>query len=319
MERFNDDVLQTLISVTDAAAHVDFKQWLQNSTWDCQKSCLRHVFDQSIGTMWSTGQLFDNTRNGELMLEAFTGGFKACYPTMPRMDALALTNEVVRTVMKIPEGRRLRGETPHAADGLRRLAFYDCNYFSTTKVGKKWLKNFVAEFSLYIQKAYVHTPTGPLIFNTAKDCQHTCAHHTLKRTMETFWDTGIIADQANRSAWAQIAITGALKACYPSLPRDDVQYIVSDIMGSMTLVDNLPAASPPVQLYEAVEATTEGASVRILGMISNHATAVLMSVGVVGLLASLAITRWLPPMGFPNRESFLRVANSPTDDEPGIE
>merc|ERR1712048_65978 len=59
IDSFNPLVLKKLIAVTDAPEHADLKQWLRNQTWDCQKSCLKHVFDQSVGTLWGTGELFD--------------------------------------------------------------------------------------------------------------------------------------------------------------------------------------------------------------------------------------------------------------------
>merc|ERR1712107_256086 len=85
---------------------------------------------------------------------------------------------------------------------------------------ERW--NFVARFVEYLEQV---TPKLT-IFDTAKDCQHTCARHTSRRSMATFWDTGMIADQSKRKEWAEDAITGALKACYPSLPLGDVYNIV---------------------------------------------------------------------------------------------
>merc|ERR1711963_801274 len=82
LDSFNPRVLEKLISITDSAEHTALKEWLRHHTWDCQKSCLHHVFDQGVGTLWGTGELFDTSKNQDLLSEALTGGFKACYPRM---------------------------------------------------------------------------------------------------------------------------------------------------------------------------------------------------------------------------------------------
>jgi len=255
--------------------------------------------------MWGTGQLFDKAHNQNLLTEAFTGGFKACYPRMPRKESHALISEVVHTVLALGD-RRLRGDISKPEQGVRRLAFYDCNYWSTTVAGKKWLADspdFFVQFSSSLKEL---PPKVSKIFTTAKDCQHTCAHHTLRKAMETFWDTGMIADKGKRVGWAQDAITGSLKACYPTLPRDNVHDIVGEIMKNMTLIDELPAPMPPTQLYEVEGATDERA--HTMNTVRDHAAMIVISVGVVGLLASVAIKR------FQSRQ-FSRLAETPEEVE----
>jgi len=94
LDVFNPVVLRTLIKVTDMPSHAAIKKWLRHDTWDCQKPCLRYVFDRSVETMWGTGQLFGDD-NKTLLTQALTGAFKACYPRSFRPHVLALISQVV--------------------------------------------------------------------------------------------------------------------------------------------------------------------------------------------------------------------------------
>jgi len=257
---FNPLVLHNLIEVTDKAEHADLKHWLRNKTWDCQKSCLRHMFDESVGTLWGTGQMFDQQNKSALLTEALTGAFKACYPRVPRAHVLVLIDEVVSVVLtsQLVVRRRLElldhtiaEEFPGGLSGeTRRLAFHPCLGWSQTQEGQAWIDSVIKKFPQLLQSTIKQIPDAGDYFKNAKDCQHSCAAVTVRKALANIWDTGIITDEERSHEWAQEAITGALKSCYSSVPREAVFKLVGAMLESMDTLKFSPKEEKVSRLYD---------------------------------------------------------------------
>jgi len=183
---FNPVVLRTLIKVTDMPSHAAIKKWLRHDTWDCQKPCLRYVFDRSVETMWGTGQLFGDD-NKTLLTQALTGAFKACYPRSFRPHVLALISQVVDVVSARPRLRRPEEKPLEASHRFARCP-------DTSSAGVAWVDKFMKQFFEVLNGESNKSKKNDYFAETAKTCQHECAPMAMRKALETFWGTGLCAD-----------------------------------------------------------------------------------------------------------------------------
>lgn len=81
-----------------------------------------------------------------------------------------------------------------------------------------------------------------------KTCQHDCMGKVLNQTGYSLWSSGnAFADEGK--AYAEEAITSAMKACYPDVPRDAFQPLTKQVVASMTTSRRLEVLDHPLSWH----------------------------------------------------------------------
>jgi hypothetical protein len=200
----------------------------------CQWSCFAEMMMvNTLPTFFSAG--FANTGDKkvlELGTEAVTGGIKACYPGVPRSEALSFAEGVVKLMLQISQGKiKVDDATkaPFDTSKMKKCPGHPEGGAEAQKDFLKFVKSLPAAFEEKI-KDKKFKDLSDFLDSESYDCQMKCAfadQGSISMALQIFWATGKVGE-SNRKELGVDAITGALKTCYPRVPHDTVKSFVSD-------------------------------------------------------------------------------------------
>lgn len=182
---------------------------------NCQADCLRMVMVPTLSTLYGKlGKEFikrHKKRVQDTFIEALFGAFRACYPHPPREEIRKIAERIeagigrapISLQKKFPEGVKCQNQG-HERD------------FPLTD----FLRSFDESFVKVMEKR----PEMQKVFHTqAKDCQRSCLETTVPISVLTFFLTGSEDVDAGVDS-----LTGAIHACFPGVPHEDINALVSE-------------------------------------------------------------------------------------------
>jgi len=178
----------------------------------CQFDCLGVQQEKTWTNIFSilkAGSTGTNPRSD--MVEAFTGAFRACYPSQPRPT----TKKFIDTVVNNP--------CPRAGcdvkDDVDRGA--GCQTRSINGQSKANFFNALSQ-SFNVWKKQYGTNTVISYMEGQTTCQRDCLMSQIASDgpLGTMWDSGIWVQGGYSSVYMKGSMTGAFRACYPKSPMD---------------------------------------------------------------------------------------------------
>lgn len=185
---------------------------------NCQIQCLESVMKASAATLYGKlGEEFlsHEPHVQEIVIEAVTGAFRACYPFPPREEALKVAEAIVvgigvhpPTDKTFPAGVACKNQGREDDFPLHEFlnAFEDT--FGQVMATKPELHKF--------------------FISEAKDCQQKCLEETVPMSVMTLF----LTDKHNDDVGVD-AVTGAIHSCFPGVPEDDINQLVTDTTAVM--------------------------------------------------------------------------------------
>lgn len=157
----------------------------------------------------------DKDHINDLFVEALFGAFRACYPHPPRAEVRQVAEVIVAGIGTIPASKNLFPAGVNCPNEGREDDFP--------------LADFLQSFEYTFFKVLENQPEMQKYFDTeAKDCQKTCLEKTVPASAMTLF----LTDNANDDAGID-ALTGAIHACFPGVPHEDINLLVSDTKNVM--------------------------------------------------------------------------------------
>lgn len=212
-----DDVLEQLWPEVGAAiigvANTDakFKAFLK-TRGTCQMSCLEDTLMPALETIFGKlgGDLFSKTSNTHHLIdEALTGAFRACYPAPPLEEIAAVAARIREHIGRVEETRQ------GFPQGVACV--------NEGKDDEFPVNDFLKKFKATFMKTVAKNPEMQTFFDTkAKDCQLTCVDKTVPAAAKTLFLTDNKDDVKGVDA-----LTGAIHACFPGLPHEDINSLVA--------------------------------------------------------------------------------------------
>lgn len=182
----------------------------------CQESCLESMMKPAMATVYGKMGKDLFTDDGKQMgIEAFTGGFRACYPSPPRSEIKKLAETVFEGMGNPPkEGADFpQGETCENAEHEDDFPL------------KEVTTAFKDAFGEVVQKK----PDVMKFFEEkALACQLPCLSETVPLAIKTLF----LTNQDDKNAMSG-SITGAMHACFPGVPSSAIESLVDETLGSL--------------------------------------------------------------------------------------
>jgi len=178
---------------------------------NCQADCLAMTMQPTFSTLYGKlgPDFVKRDKNQEIFVEALFGAFRACYPHPPREDVKKVAKTIVAGIGVTQADKPFPTGTTCIYQGHE-------NDFP--------LNEFLQSFEATIMQVMQKKPDLNLYFDTqAKDCQKTCLQKTVPASVMTLFLTG------NEDADAGVdALSGAIHACFPGVPHEDINILVSE-------------------------------------------------------------------------------------------
>lgn len=211
-EMTKDDLMKDLGPVFDASivstihSSKDLEDFMK-TRGQCQAACLGDMMEQGVSTLYGKlgKDLFDEK---DLAIEALTGAFRACYPSPPRAAIHELAAKLIENLGKPP------AEDHSFPQGVKCKNAEHEDDFPMSET----LKAFGDAFEAVISN---HTQAKKFFSEVAKDCQLSCIKKTVSLSIKTLF----LTDQRDPKVGAD-AITGAMHACFPGVPSEDIHQLV---------------------------------------------------------------------------------------------
>jgi len=227
------DIVNMILQQLQASANtvmesnIGFKSFME-SRKQCQHDCFKTVLRASVSTLAGKigKEILSSTKAvQDLANKAITGAFKACYPSPPRAEVMKMVDAVTTNMGK----SKSDAEPPPFPEGLKCEGPAD----SPGLTEEDFLKGFLPQLGQAMETAAVNSPGVLELFGTkAKDCQKKCMETTLTAAAKNLFGLGRITDSEADISFGSEAFTGALKACFPGEPRDDVKAFVEEVANS---------------------------------------------------------------------------------------
>lgn len=187
---------------------------------NCQADCLGVVMPPTLSTLYGKlGEDFvalDQQHIQDMFVEALFGAFRACYPHPPRAEVRKVAEAIVANI----------GSATSSTDAFPAGVNCSNEGHEDDFPLNNFLKSFESTFSLVVSK----NPEMKKFFDTiAKDCQKTCVQSTVPATAMTLFLTNNDDEAAGVDA-----LTGAIHACFPGVPHQDINELVSDTKDLMS-------------------------------------------------------------------------------------
>lgn len=180
----------------------------------CQTACLEDVMEQTVSTLY--GKLGkDFFVKDDVSIEALTGAFRACYPSPPRQAIHEIAKEVIESM----------GTPPTKKQSFPRGVECENEEHLDDFPMKATIDEFGDAFHQVISN---HKEAMKFFSEVAMDCQLPCVKKTVSLSMKTLFLTG----QRDQKVQAD-AITGAMHACFPGVPSEEIQHLVDSTMTVM--------------------------------------------------------------------------------------
>jgi len=218
-----DDILNWIFPqvvasvVTIANADPGLSDFLK-TRGNCQINCLETVMKSSAATLYGKlGEEFlsHESHVQEIVVEAVTGAFRACYPFPPREEAVKVAEAIVAgigvhppTSKTFPEGIECKNQGREDDFPLH-----------------EFLKSFEDTFTqVMASKPALHQ----YFISEAKECQKNCLTDTVPMSVMTLF----LTDKHNDDVGVD-AVTGAIHACFPGVPEEDINLLVTETSAVM--------------------------------------------------------------------------------------
>lgn len=225
-------ILRPLVGASLASVASSDKglQAFLESRGSCQADCLGAVLSSSVPTLYGKlGEDFVKPSSRDTIVESVTGAIRACYPSPPRADLKKVAQLVVEGVGKpaaedaeFPEGVTCENDGEEAQFPMDDL---------------------IAQYKEAFQKVVEKKPKVLKFFQTeAKDCQMECLSQTVPPTVLTLF----LTNNDNKGQGID-ALTGAMHACFPSVPPSQIRIVVQATVDSL---ENATATAT-TRLYNA--------------------------------------------------------------------
>jgi len=196
----------------------------------CQWTCFDSLLPEIIKTIILAGGASDiTTANGKhTMTLALTGAMRACYP----LDA-------TRDQVKAAVGAMM--ERPQSGGSAINVNKMQPCVIPSEMPNSKWnaIQNNMEEANAKTLKKNGKIAAG---FKQQRDCQSSCMRATLKASSNAQYQMA-----ETRKAAYQAATEGAMKACMPEVPYNDVQTYVHDLTDAQMFINRLWSAGPIVE------------------------------------------------------------------------
>lgn len=238
----------------------EMKEFME-SAGTCQFPCFGEVVRTTYSTLFGKlGNAFLTDEGKDMEIEAVTGAFRACYPSPPRDEILALASEIVEAsvVSEPPESPVPEGvfcENQDFEDDFPSVAVR--NHF------KMAFRKIVARF-----------PTAQQFFHEqGLDCQFQCLDSTVSQALKTLWLTN-----RQERATGISALTGSMHACFPGVPAEEIRKLVDAVTG--VLEDDMAAATSRLYVTKLMRSLGGGNSFLPLCAVVTAISLMLFSIGV---------------------------------------
>jgi len=154
----------------------------------------------------------------DTVIEGFTGAFRACFPSPPREEIKKLSTAIVKGMGK----SKGKGKIPELKPCKNQAAADDFP-----------LDQVMQEFGSAFEKVISANPQAVEFFTkVAKDCQLKCVEKSVPLAIKTVFLTGADPDEV-----ADEAITGALHACFPGIPSEEIKRVVDATISTAKAAD----------------------------------------------------------------------------------
>jgi len=204
----------------------EFKKLLTEYGKECQLECAGDIMKE-VAKMWYGTKAVSGSGAGAMdrASQSITGALMACYPTMAHGDMMGVAKTMVDLMggpvdaSKIPEIKvksKCPGQPPKADQEMAKA--FTAGVKELPKQFGKSLAKF-PELKKYLNEG---------VFQ----CQNDCSDKTIGITIINLWKSGRFG-QTEGNENAIKALTGSLKACYPSVPRKKMLAFVTDVIQSM--------------------------------------------------------------------------------------
>eukprot|EP00746_Dinoflagellata_sp_MGD_P138773 gnl/MRDRNA2_/MRDRNA2_72359_c0_seq1.p1 gnl/MRDRNA2_/MRDRNA2_72359_c0~~gnl/MRDRNA2_/MRDRNA2_72359_c0_seq1.p1 ORF type:complete len:401 (+),score=67.38 gnl/MRDRNA2_/MRDRNA2_72359_c0_seq1:76-1278(+) len=205
---------------------------------NCQADCLALVIKPTLQTLYGKlGNEFASRHKKRVhddFVEAVFGAFRACYPHPPRQDVKQVAETVIKSI----------GVIPHAS------ATFPAGVACPNQGHEDDfpLNDFLKSFEDTIMRVMAKKAELRNYFETrAKDCQKTCLSGVVPVSAMTLFLTNTDDPAAGIDA-----LTGAIHACFPDVPHEDINMLVSETKDVMD--DAEAAAAYTKQMMEQAAA-----------------------------------------------------------------
>lgn len=181
---------------------------------ECQIDCLEVVMQPTFSTLYGKlGQDFYSHHKKhiqEIFIEALSGAFTACYPHPPRHQVREVAEAIISHIGYAPPAHHtFPAGVPCPYEG------YEHDFP---------LNDFLHSFEVTLMQVLQNKPGMAAYFDEqAKDCQKTCLQQTVPASAMTLFLHGNYDDYTGVDA-----LTGAIQACFPDVPHQDINVLVAE-------------------------------------------------------------------------------------------
>eukprot|EP00746_Dinoflagellata_sp_MGD_P138774 gnl/MRDRNA2_/MRDRNA2_72359_c0_seq2.p1 gnl/MRDRNA2_/MRDRNA2_72359_c0~~gnl/MRDRNA2_/MRDRNA2_72359_c0_seq2.p1 ORF type:complete len:398 (+),score=64.86 gnl/MRDRNA2_/MRDRNA2_72359_c0_seq2:168-1361(+) len=225
-------------AIVEIANHDEALMQFLTTQGECQIDCLEVVMQPTFTTLYGKlGQDFYSHHKKhiqEIFIEALSGAFTACYPHPPRDEVRKVAESIIAHIGYAPPAHHtFPPGVPCPYEG------YEHDFP---------LNDFLQSFEVTIMQVMQQKPGMAAFFDEqAKDCQKTCLSGVVPVSAMTLFLTNTDDPAAGIDA-----LTGAIHACFPDVPHEDINMLVSETKDVMD--DAEAAAAYTKQMMEQAAA-----------------------------------------------------------------
>jgi len=203
--------------VAEANANEKFNTFLK-TRGVCQMDCLSSALMPTIATLYGKlgGNLLNHDANTLFLIdEALTGAFRACYPAPPLEEIKEVASKIRANIGMVPETTQGFPNGVACANKGSEDEFH----------AHEFMEKFKAAFKQSVEK---NAEMKKFFETVAKDCQVGCLDKTVPASALALFLT------ANHDEDKIVdALTGAIHACFPGVPHEDINALVADTKSLM--------------------------------------------------------------------------------------
>lgn len=223
MEALEPQVTAAVLKVANADTNLKMYLKMQGN---CQADCLENVIHPTFSALYGKlGAEFvsvdEKHKHHDVFVDALCGAFRACYPQPPRGEVRKIA-EAIFTAAFEGIDEKFKPKPYPAGVSCPNQGYEDA--FP--------LNEFLDTFHNTIMTVMQTKPKMKKMFETeAMDCQKTCLQHTVPTSAMTLFQTNNYDSPSGIDA-----MTGAIHACFPGFPHDDINVLVketSDVMAQL--------------------------------------------------------------------------------------
>jgi hypothetical protein len=189
--------------------------------FSCQLTCFQNAGQLAFANLFKSG-IFGTVKGHEMLAESMTGATRACFPTVHRSQVIEFWHTVINCMShSAPKNTCLPLDDKLSVDGQEMGV---ATFEDEVEKSAKCAVNEVAQSNPRVKK----------LFTDSGSCQlKTCLPAILKTSAHSLFRTKLIIAPA-ADEYGENVLTGALKACYPTVEQDDAREIARKINRAMT-------------------------------------------------------------------------------------